>query len=46
MTQILTIAGFITLYIVAYRVAHIKRDEPFGFQPPKKKSWLDKLLRK
>ncbi len=36
MRQFLTIISFIVLYIVATRLAGLKRERPFGFQPPKK----------
>jgi hypothetical protein len=39
MNPILTIAGFIALYIMARSMALLKRDRPFGFQPPKKTFW-------
>jgi hypothetical protein len=39
MTPFLTILGFIALYIMAHRMASLKRDRPFGFQPPKKSIW-------
>ncbi len=48
MTPFLTILGFIALYVVASRLVSIKRDRPFGFQPPKKTFWekISKILQK
>ncbi|HVO28852.1 MAG TPA: hypothetical protein VMT81_02635 [Candidatus Paceibacterota bacterium] len=45
MNQILIILGFIALYITARRMAGLKRDNDFGFRPPKK-TWWQKLLGK
>jgi hypothetical protein len=48
MTPILTIIGFIALYVVASRLVSIKRKRPFGFQAPKKTLWekISQLLQK
>ena len=39
MQPILIVTGFAILAWLAIRVAGLKRDRPFGFQPPKKTPW-------
>lgn len=44
MTPILIILGFIALYVVARRMASLKRPRPMGFYVLPKKTFWQKLL--
>jgi hypothetical protein len=48
MQPLLIVTGFAILAWLAIRIAGLKRDRPFGFQPPKKtlREKISKLLQK